>query len=67
MITDKPILVGKSTNIKFNQYMNIKDYVVYPCGAIETENGWKVSMGINDYCIGLIDVPRSINSHFSQI
>jgi predicted GH43/DUF377 family glycosyl hydrolase len=34
----------------------IQDCVVFPCGAVETETGWKISMGINDVEIAFLDV-----------
>lgn len=58
-ITNIPLLVGQEEADKQDK-MTIKDNVVYPCGAVSVENGWIVSMGVNDYKIGLLFVPDTI-------
>ena len=55
---DSPILVG-APQPRFQTSLVIKDNVVYPCGAVATEAGWIISMGINDYRIGLLSIQRS--------
>lgn len=58
-LTDIPVLVGEEEKYKPNN-LTIKDNVIYPCGAVSVENGWMISMGINDYKIGLLFVPNTI-------
>ena len=65
-VVDEPILVGH-IQPKFKTKLTIKDNVVYPCGAVKTEKGWLISMGINDYKIGLLHVnAEHISSMFQN-
>lgn len=45
-ITSQPIITG--------------DRIVFPCGAVQNENGWTISMGINDMRIGILHVSKDI-------
>jgi predicted GH43/DUF377 family glycosyl hydrolase len=45
-ITSQPIITG--------------DRIVFPCGAVQNENGWTISMGINDMSIGILHVSKDI-------
>ena len=56
-ITRIPILAGIPGIV--NQHLKYTDNVVFPCGAIKTETGWKISMGVHDANIGLLDVGES--------
>jgi len=49
-----PLLLGIPAEASTNRL--IQDCVVFPCGAVETETGWKISMGINDVEIAFLDV-----------
>jgi predicted GH43/DUF377 family glycosyl hydrolase len=41
--------------------------IVFPCGAVQTDNGWMISMGVNDNRIGLLEVKREdLDKHFSD-
>jgi len=54
-----PILVGQPQP-KFLTKKTIKNNIVYPCGAVETDSGWIVSFGINDYKVGFLPIKRSL-------
>ncbi len=58
-VVDDPILIGQSQPV-FKTNLTIVDSVVRPCGAIETETGWLLSVSVNEYKIGLLHVPRSL-------
>jgi predicted GH43/DUF377 family glycosyl hydrolase len=45
-ITSEPILTG--------------DPIVFPCGVVQNENGWTISMGINDMSIGILHILKDI-------
>ena len=53
-IVHSPILVGIPSEI--SETRSLQDCVVFPCGAVKTQTGWRVSMGVNDYEIGFIDI-----------
>jgi predicted GH43/DUF377 family glycosyl hydrolase len=46
--TPSPISIGNSYQTN----------VVFPCGAIAEEDGFTISMGVNDYCIGHLKVHK---------
>lgn len=58
-VIQSPILKGHPQP-KYQSGLITKDNVVYPCGAVATDSGWTISMGVNDYKIGFLDVPRSV-------
>jgi predicted GH43/DUF377 family glycosyl hydrolase len=49
-----PLLIGAPSIV--NTRRSLQDYVVFPCGAIKIDNGWKLSMGVNDYETAFLDV-----------
>lgn len=53
-IVSSPILVGIPCEI--SETKSIKDCIVFPCGCVNLEKGWRVSLGVNDYEIGFIDI-----------
>ena len=53
--TEKPLLSGS----KYDPWQEGLPLVVFPCGAIYKNGTWAVSMGINDYCTGLIEIPHA--------
>lgn len=55
-ITSAPILSGIPSEI--SETLSLQDYVVFPCGCIKTDTGWKLSMGINDYEIAFLDITQ---------
>ena len=59
-VIDIPILDGVPWKGERPNGTIIKDNVVYPCGAITTPNGWDVSMGICDYKLAILHVPRCL-------
>ena len=59
-VIDVPILEGMVWNGERPPRTIIKDNVVYPCGAITTPAGWDVSIGICDYKLAILHVPRSL-------
>lgn len=59
-VIDIPILEGAPWKGERPVGTIIKDNVVYPCGAITTPSGWDVSMGICDYKIAILHVPRCL-------
>jgi predicted GH43/DUF377 family glycosyl hydrolase len=36
----------------------VGDPILFPCGAVQTDNGWMISMGVNDNRIGLLEVKK---------
>jgi hypothetical protein len=58
-VIEAPILEGVPQP-RFNTSLVIKDNVVYPCGAVVYGSGWMISMGINDYKIGLLYIKKSL-------
>jgi predicted GH43/DUF377 family glycosyl hydrolase len=56
-ITRIPLLAGIPGPI--NEYLKYSNNVIFPCGAVKTNAGWKVSMGVHDANIGLLDVCES--------
>jgi len=58
-VLDVPILNGVPQP-SFETKLDIKSNVVYPCGAIATDSGWMISMGVNDYKIGLLHVKKTL-------
>jgi predicted GH43/DUF377 family glycosyl hydrolase len=56
-ITRIPLLAGIPGPI--NEYLKYSNNVIFPCGAVKTNAGWKVSMGVHDANIGLLDVYES--------
>jgi hypothetical protein len=58
-VLDNPILNG-ALQPPFQTKLEIKSSVVYPCGAVVTDSGWMISMGINDYKIGLLHVNKAL-------
>ena len=59
-VIDTPILEGVLWKGERPLGTLIKDNVVYPCGAIITPTGWDVSMGICDYKLAILHVPRCL-------
>jgi len=53
-VSTSPLLIGISSMA--NPRLSLQDYVVFPCGAIKIDNGWKLSMGVNDYETAFLDV-----------
>jgi predicted GH43/DUF377 family glycosyl hydrolase len=49
-----PLLIGIASHCSADR--SLQDYVVFPCGAINTQGGWKLSMGVNDYETAFLDV-----------
>jgi predicted GH43/DUF377 family glycosyl hydrolase len=49
-----PLLIGIASEASTTR--SLQDYVVFPCGAVKTVRGWKVSMGVNDVDIAFLDV-----------
>ena len=58
-VLDVPILNG-TPQPSFETKLDIKSNVVYPCGAIATDSGWMISMGVNDYKVGLLHVKKTL-------
>ena len=57
-VIDIPILEGVPWSGEHPAGTIIKNNVVYPCGAITTPTGWDVSMGICDYKLAVLHIPR---------
>jgi predicted GH43/DUF377 family glycosyl hydrolase len=49
-----PLLIGIPSH--GSTTLSLQHNVVYPCGIIETDSGWRISMGVNDYEIACLDV-----------
>jgi len=65
-VIQSPILKGHPQP-KYQSGLITKDNVIYPCGAVATDSGWTVCMGVNDYKIGFLHVSRSvIEKHVPQ-
>ena len=62
-VIQSPILKGHPQP-KYQSGLITKDNVVYPCGAVCTDSGWMISMGVNDYKIGFLHVPRSVIENY---
>ena len=58
-VLDVPILNG-APQPSFQTILEIKSNVVYPCGAVATDSGWMISMGVNDYKVGLLHVKKAL-------
>jgi predicted GH43/DUF377 family glycosyl hydrolase len=58
-VLDVPILNG-TPQPSFQTKLDIKSNVVYPCGAVATDSGWMISMGVNDYKVGLLHVKKAL-------
>jgi predicted GH43/DUF377 family glycosyl hydrolase len=56
-VIESPILEGYPQP-RFQHKLEIKGNVVYPCGAVRTDSGWMITMGINDYKVGLLHVKK---------
>jgi predicted GH43/DUF377 family glycosyl hydrolase len=56
-ITRIPLLIGIPGVV--NASLKYSDNVVFPCGSVKTNTGWKISMGVHDAKIGLLDVCES--------
>jgi len=57
-VIDIPIIEGVPWKGERPSGTLIKDNIVYPCGAITTPTGWDVCMGICDYKLAILHVPR---------
>jgi predicted GH43/DUF377 family glycosyl hydrolase len=53
-IITSPILIGIPHEI--SETLSLQDCVVFPCGCVNTKDGWRISMGINDQEIAFIDI-----------
>ena len=53
-ISQLPLLIGIPAPA--SRTLSLAHCVVFPCGAIKTEPGWKISMGVHDYNTGFLDV-----------
>lgn len=53
-ISRLPLLIGIPAPA--SKTISYQHCVVFPCGAIKTDSGWKISMGVNDYETALLDV-----------
>ena len=49
-----PLLIGIPAHA--SKRLSLQHHVVYPCGIIKFGEGWRISMGINDYKIAFLDV-----------
>jgi hypothetical protein len=49
-----PLLIGIASHA--SETLSLQHHVVYPCGVIKTKQGWRISMGINDYKIAFLDI-----------
>jgi predicted GH43/DUF377 family glycosyl hydrolase len=49
-----PLLIGIPAHA--SETLSLQNHVVYPCGIIKTGEGWRISMGINDYKIAFLDI-----------
>jgi predicted GH43/DUF377 family glycosyl hydrolase len=56
-VTKVPLLVGIPG--PQNRMIDYSHNVVFPCGAVKTEYGWRLSMGVHDKDIALLDVKES--------
>jgi len=56
-ITVYPIFFGTPSPLRKNT--SYQTNVVFPCGAVPINDGFLVSMGINDYCIGHLKVYKN--------
>ena len=52
-ISEKPILYGNEADERI--LLDNSPLVVFPCGAIENENGFIISFGLNDEKTGVIN------------
>jgi len=52
--TTKPILSGSQQD----PWVEGLPLVVFPCGAVLQNDKWLVSMGVNDYCAAVIEIPH---------
>jgi len=52
-----PLLIGIPAEA--SSIRSLQDCVVFPCGAVKTESGWKISMGVNDHETAFLDVNES--------
>jgi len=64
-VVDIPILSGVPREKKVID-LTIKDYIVYPCGAICTASGWDICLGVCDYVLAILSVSKvSISKYIS--
>jgi predicted GH43/DUF377 family glycosyl hydrolase len=56
-ICNLPLLIGIPSH--FTKTLYLQHNVVFPCGLIKTDNGWRISMGVNDYEIAFLDVTEN--------
>jgi predicted GH43/DUF377 family glycosyl hydrolase len=49
-----PLLIGIPAHASTT--LSLQNRVVYPCGLVKRGEGWKISMGVNDYEIAFLDV-----------
>jgi len=66
-ISDKPLLIG-DTNEKLKLTNDGKDNVIFPCSAIKTMFGWRISLGVNDCKIAFLDIDKiSLDKTFMEL
>jgi predicted GH43/DUF377 family glycosyl hydrolase len=49
-----PLLIGIPSHASTT--LSLQNNVVFPCGMVEIDGGWRISMGINDYEIAFLDI-----------
>ena len=54
-MTSKPILSGS----QHDPWQPGLPLVVFPCGAIHKKGKWVISMGVNDFCTAIMELPHN--------
>lgn len=52
-----PLLIGIPSHASTT--LSLQNNVVYPCGLVKRGEGWRISMGVNDYDVAFLDVTES--------
>jgi len=52
-----PLLIGIASHA--STALSLQHRVVYPCGLVKRGEGWRISMGVNDYEIAFLDVTEN--------